>query len=136
MRRCGANSLGRTSDAQRGDRHPRLGADARSAFEACDRGESVIYVPTICLVEIVYLQEKGRIPSDLKSELDAALQAGSTGLVPYSLTLDVVDALAQISRAEVPDMPDRIIAATAVHLGLPLVSRDRKLQLSNVQTIW
>ncbi len=115
---------------------PQLGADARSAFEACDRGESVIYVPTICLVEIVYLQEKGRIPSDLKSALDAALLAGSTGLVPHSLTLDVVDALAQVSRVEVPDMPDRIIAATAVHLGVPLVSRDRKLQLSNVQTIW
>ena len=115
---------------------PRLGADARIAFEACDRGESVVYVPTICLVEIIYLQEKGRIPSDLKLALDAALQAGSTGLVPYSLTLDVVDALAQISRAEVPDMPDRIIAATAVHLGVPLLSRDRKLQLSNVQTIW
>jgi PIN domain nuclease of toxin-antitoxin system len=115
---------------------PQLGADARSAFEACDRGESVIYVPTICLVEIVYLQEKGRIPSDLKSALDAALLAGSTGLVPHSLTLDVVDALAQVSRAEVPDMPDRIIAATAVHLGVPLVSRDRMLQLSNVQTIW
>ena len=115
---------------------PQLGADAGSAFEACDRGESVIYVPTICLVEIVYLQEKGRIPFDLKSALDAALQAGSTGLVPYYLSVDVVDALAQVSRAEVPDMPDRIIAATAVHLGVPLISRDRKLQLSNVQTIW
>lgn len=115
---------------------PRLGPDARSAFEACDGGESVIYVPTICLVEIVYLQEKSRIPFDLKSALDAALQGGSTGLVPYFLSVDVVDALAQVSRAEVPDMPDRIIAATAVHLGVPLISRDRKLQLSNVQTIW
>jgi predicted nucleic acid-binding protein len=25
-------------------------------------------------------------------------------------------------------MPDRIIAATAVHLGLPLITRDRRLQ--------
>lgn len=115
---------------------PRLGSDAGSAFEACDRGESVVYIPTICLVEIVYLQEKGRIPTDLKSALDAALQAGSTGLVPYSLTLDVVDALGQVPRAEVPDMPDRIIAATALNLGVPLISRDRKLQLSSMQTIW
>ena len=115
---------------------PRLGPDARSAFEACDRGESVVYVPTICLVEIVYLQEKGRIPTDLKSALYDALQAGNTGLVPYSLTLEVVDALAKVPRADVPDMPDRIIAATAVHLGVPLISRDRKLQLSSVETIW
>jgi predicted nucleic acid-binding protein len=33
-------------------------------------------------------------------------------------------------------MPDRIIAATALHLGLPLISRDRKIQLSSVPTIW
>jgi hypothetical protein len=34
---------------------PWLGSDAESAFEACDRGESVVYAPTICLVEIVYV---------------------------------------------------------------------------------
>ena len=115
---------------------PRLGSAARSAFEACDRGESVVYVPTICLVELVYLQEKGRIPGDLLSALDAALQAGDTGLLPVSLTLEIVDALKQIPRAEVPDMPDRIIAATAIHHDVPLISRDRKLQSSNVHTIW
>ena len=115
---------------------PRLGSEAKSAFEACDRGESIVYVPTICLVEIVYLQEKGRIPADLKSALDAALRVGNTTLVPCSLTFDVVDALAKVPRAQVPDMPDRIIAATAVHLGLPLISRDRKLRLSTVETIW
>jgi predicted nucleic acid-binding protein len=49
---------------------------------------------------------------------------------------DVVNALSTITRGEVPDMPDRIIAATAVHLGVPLISRDRKIQASSVQTIW
>ena len=33
-------------------------------------------------------------------------------------------------------MPDRIIAATAQYLGLPLISRDRKIRLSAVETIW
>ncbi len=33
-------------------------------------------------------------------------------------------------------MPDRIIAATALHLGLPLVTRDRRLQAAIIQTIW
>jgi PIN domain nuclease of toxin-antitoxin system len=44
---------------------PRLGSSASKTFDACDRGEAIIYVPTICLVEIIYLQEKGRIPTDL-----------------------------------------------------------------------
>ena len=34
---------------------PRLGPAAGLAFDACDRGEGIIYVPTICLVEILYL---------------------------------------------------------------------------------
>ncbi|MCK6629038.1 MAG: hypothetical protein L6R45_28145 [Anaerolineae bacterium] len=43
----------------------RLGRQASQLFDACDRGEIVIYVPTICLIEIIYLQEKGRIPTHL-----------------------------------------------------------------------
>lgn len=39
----------------------RLGPQARQAFDACDRGEALIFVPAICLVELVYLQEKGRL---------------------------------------------------------------------------
>ncbi len=41
-----------------------------------------------------------------------------------------------IPRDQVPDMPDRIIAATAAHLGVPLISRDGKIRASSVTTIW
>jgi PIN domain nuclease of toxin-antitoxin system len=115
---------------------PRLGSDARAVFDACDRGESVIYVPTICLVEIIYLQEKGRIPADLKAQLDAALEAGTTGLILASLTAEVANAVAEVPRSDVPDMPDRIIAATALNLGLSLISRDRAIRLSAIRTVW
>ena len=93
-------------------------------------------MPTICLVEILYLQEKGRIPTNLKTLFDSTIQAGTTGLMPISLTVEIVDAMQQVSRTDVPDMPDRIIAATAVHLRLQLISRDSMIQVSNVQTIW
>ncbi|HET89637.1 MAG TPA: PIN domain-containing protein [Chloroflexi bacterium] len=115
---------------------PRLGPGAKAAFDACDQGQIVIYVPTICIVEIVYLWEKGRIPSDLKSRLDSELRSGTTGLILASLTPEVANAVARVPRSDVPDMPDRIIAATAVHLGLSLISRDRAIQLSAVETIW
>jgi predicted nucleic acid-binding protein len=52
------------------------------------------------------------------------------------LTPEVAEAVAEVPRSAVPDMPDRIIAATALHLGLPLVSRDRLIQLSGIETIW
>ena len=48
----------------------------------------------------------------------------------------VVDAVAHVSRAEVPDMPDRIIAATALALGLPVISRDARIRMSQVASIW
>jgi predicted nucleic acid-binding protein len=41
-----------------------------------------------------------------------------------------------IPRADVPDMPDRLIAATATSLGVPLISRDGRIRASAVHTIW
>ena len=32
-----------------------------------------------------------------------------------------------VDRGQVPDLPDRISAPTAVHLGVPLISRDGKI---------
>jgi len=115
---------------------PRLGTQARAAFEACDRGEALVYVPTISLVEIVYLQEKGRIPAELKTRLEAELQNGNTGLILADLTLEVANQVANVSRDEIPDMPDRIISATALQYNLTLISRDKRIRLSNVATIW
>ncbi|BCL35524.1 type II toxin-antitoxin system VapC family toxin [Nostoc sp. MS1] len=114
----------------------KLSYAANQAFERCDRGEIVIYIPTICLVEIVYLQEKGRISAQMKTQLDAALIANNSGLILANLTDEVVTALATIPRDIVPDMPDRIIVATAKHLGLPLISRDSKITTSGINIIW
>ena len=33
-------------------------------------------------------------------------------------------------------MPDRIIAATALHLNLPLVTHDKKIHGAGIQAIW
>jgi hypothetical protein len=34
-----------------------------------------------------------------------------------------------------PDLPDRVIAATALHFGVPVINRDRKIRSSNIETI-
>jgi hypothetical protein len=39
-------------------------------------------------------------------------------------------------QAEVPDMPDRIAAATALHFGVPVISRDGRIRASSLQTVW
>ena len=60
----------------------------------------------------------------------------SFGLAPTPLDLRVTDALQQIRREDVPDLPDRVIAATALALHLPPVTRDRKIQAAAIHTIW
>lgn len=115
---------------------PRLGSEASQTFDASDRGEISIYVPIICLVEILYLQEKGRIPTGSLQQFQNIIKAGESNLILVDLTQDIVLKMSEISRTTVPDMPDRIIAGTALHLGLPLISRDHKIQLSQVDTIW
>jgi len=116
---------------------PRLGSTASAVFAACDRGEVTIYVPTICIVEIVYLQEKGRIPAEMRTALAAALQGKASGLRLANLTAEVAEAVAQIPRDTVPDMPDRIIAATALVLRVPLLSRDPALAaVKELEIVW
>ncbi len=58
-------------------------------------------------------------------------------IIASSIDRTIFDALASIPRLIVPDMPDRIIAATALALGLPLVTRDTEIRrLTNVTAVW
>jgi len=65
------------------------------------------------------------------------LNLPNSSFTTQDLTAEIAQTLAQIPRTMVPDMPDRIIAATALHLNLPLVTKDRKIQaLQSIQIVW
>ncbi len=108
------------------------------AFERAEQSGDLIFVPSIVLVELRYLVEKRREieETDYQSIL-ALLKSRFSALTLAPLDLKVAESLSQIPRQTVPDMPDRIIAATALALGLPLVTADHKIRaLTNVTTIW
>jgi predicted nucleic acid-binding protein len=44
--------------------------------------------------------------------------------------------MAEVPREVVPDLPDRLIAATALLNGVPVLSRDGRIRTSAIQTIW
>ncbi len=118
-----------------------LNDDARlsqKASAAMDEAEATgtIYVPTIVIIEMRYLTEKNRISLAAYRTALQTLRNPVTALEIVSLDLEIADALERIPRAVVPDMPDRIIAATAQYLGLPLVTADRQIRASGINTIW
>ena len=94
------------------------------------------YISAVSLVEVVYLVERGRIAADAFGEFVAELERENPAFMVAPLDYHVANALKDIARNLVPDMPDRIIAATALHLGLPLVTRDRRLQGAGIETMW
>jgi PIN domain nuclease of toxin-antitoxin system len=116
---------------------PRLSAAAKACFDAADQGRARIYVPSISIVEMTYLGEKGKIPPHIATQTLTLIgnPPASYDLAP--LDRSVAECVDRVSRALVPDMPDRIIVATALALGLPLISVDEVITRSGlVTTIW
>jgi PIN domain nuclease of toxin-antitoxin system len=66
----------------------------------------------------------------------SALRNPQAGFRAAPLDPDVAIYVRTIPRDFVPDMPDRIIAATALAMDLPPVSRDGRIRSANIRTIW
>ena len=84
----------------------------------------------------MYLVEKNRLPSSAYEELMQALADPEHVFTEAVLTASVVQAMRRVSRTEVPDMADRIVAATAIYFDVPVISRDRRIRAASLKTIW
>jgi PIN domain nuclease of toxin-antitoxin system len=114
----------------------RLGL-AASAFidDAIANGDHV-GVSAISVAEMVYLIEKGRIPANALKELHTATADPKAVLQHVPLDESIAMKMAEVSRQDLPDLPDRIIAATALFYGVPVLSRDHRIRSSTIQSIW
>ncbi len=111
---------------------------SKPAETAIDNAEAngIIFVSSITIIELIYLIEKGRIPQDVLDLLRDALDDVTTAFRMIEISREIADEIENIPRQSVPGMPDRIIAATALHLNLPLVTKDHKIQtLQNINII-
>jgi PIN domain nuclease of toxin-antitoxin system len=115
---------------------PRLSADASAFIERAAAARRKIAVSSISLAELVYLVEKGRLLESAYEELAHALADPEHVFAEAVFTVAIVEAMRKVPRAEVPDLPDRIVAATAVHFGVPVISRDRLIRAGSLETIW
>ena len=85
---------------------------------------------------MVYLTEKGRIPATALTDVQAAVADPKAVLRYVPVDQDIATNMAAIPREDVPDLPDRIIAATAHLYGIPVLTRDGRIRSSNVRAIW
>lgn len=114
-----------------------LSPACRRIFTQTDAGRNVIWVPAIVLVEVIYLVEKRRLPAALIEQVFALFKPPAANYRLIGLDLPILRALQRIKRETVPDMPDRIIAATALSLDFPLLSRDSAIEMvKELELVW
>ena len=114
----------------------RLSTLAQTMMDDAATNGDQIALSSISLAEMVYLIDKGRIDPQTSDRVFAALDQADAVLVEVPFDRQIARAMRSVDRAAVPDFPDRMIAATAVRLGVPLISRDGKIRTSTVATIW
>src|SRR5438445_12870026 len=85
----------------------RLSTKAKAVFDLASAEGDNIGLSSITLVEVVYLVEKHRIRPEAFNRLVEALDTQNNVLVEIPLNRVIVEAMFNISRAVVPEMPDR-----------------------------
>jgi len=113
---------------------------SRSAVAALEKGrqDGQLAIADISLWEIALLHERGRLrlPDDVPAVeyLSRLLQALRLNVLPITANIAV---LSRSSLFQHGDPADRLIAATALHGGWPLITADEKLRaLPDLHCIW
>jgi PIN domain nuclease of toxin-antitoxin system len=114
----------------------RLSEWARRYLDAAAARGDQIVVSVMTMLEIVFLVERGRLPESAWKSLEEALDERDAVFVEVRVTRPIAQAMRLIDRHLIPELPDRVIAATALNLGVPVITRDAQIQASGISTIW
>ena len=96
------------------------------AFLFADKGENTIIIPAVVLMEVLYLFEKNRIKVDL-IQTEELLQSKNYQFEP--LSLEIIKTASEIT--DIPELHDRLIAATARYLDIILITNDPVIRASS-----
>lgn len=115
---------------------PRLSEPANDLLDSIAESGHQIAIASITLAEIIYLSERRRIDPLAFERVTSTLERQNGKLIEVPFDRLVATTMRRIDRAEVPELPDRIIAATALLLDVPVISRDHRIRASAVTSIW
>ncbi len=106
-------------------------------MDAVTSVDQPLLISAVTMVEIVYLAEKGTLSRQDLDALFRLLAETESGFEVAAVDDAVARRLVEIPRDAVADPFDRMIAATALARGTPLITRDRRpAQLSEPETLW
>ena len=92
---------------------------SHQAYQSADKGESTIIIPAIVLMEVLYLFEKNRIDIGLL-QTEELFKSQNYQFEP--LSFEILKTASEID--DIPELHDRLIAATARYLDLPIITND------------
>lgn len=108
-------------------------ARVKTIFSHAETKQVVVYIPGLVLAEILYLSEKRRIQTSLEEVRNLLIK--HEGFQEYPVSFDVVEAASKLR--DIPELHDRLIAATARHLNRPVITNDPAIQASDsVLSVW
>jgi predicted nucleic acid-binding protein len=112
---------------------PKLGANALAAFLAGEQGQARIYLPSIVLAELYYLNEKQGRPLNFAQEFARLQSSAQFECVDFCAD----DVLRFDQLTAIPEMHDRIIAGVALARNCPCLTLDPAIVNSGVvQIVW
>ena len=112
---------------------PKIGPEAAHLYEKCERGEIIIFIPTIVMAEALSVFERKRIPFDFKKLFKKIRDSENYPLV----ALDYPILKQMLYLKDIPELHDKIIVATALYLSSPLITKDKAIQnLSFIKSVW
>jgi predicted nucleic acid-binding protein len=117
-----------------GDRR-RLSRPVQRIFTSAEEGRAQILVPSIVLVETIFLLQRQKVKESVLNNLMELTELPDANFFVTPLDLAVVHALQSFGPAAVPELSDRIIAATALALRLPLLTTDGSIARSGLVTV-
>ncbi len=111
---------------------PKLSTKAKAIFDACDSDKEAVVLPSIVLIESMYICEKKKVELEFQQVLEKLKTASNYYIYP----LDEAVAL-ECANLKLKEPHDRIIVATARLLGAQLITNDRNIKDSKaVETFW
>ena len=111
----------------------KLGNEAKKVFDVAENNQTIVHIPAMVLAEILYLSEKNRIKVSLADVAEHLKKHANFRECPMSQL--IVEKASQI--VDIPELHDRLIAATAFSLNAEIITTDTKIQASQfVKTIW